>query len=177
VARGAADGREHSMNKIGRRYPVRLHRYVDRELAERLAEYSAASGIASSTVVQAALRQYLDRASDTALILRRLDRLGRADAGAHRDLELLSETFEVWVRLWFAHTPSVSDDAKESAGRTAERRFAQFVEYVVERFTGGHRFLDDLPREVLADEVQLANVAAGARAPASADPSRCLDGE
>ncbi|HEV3193039.1 MAG TPA: hypothetical protein VGY54_21175, partial [Polyangiaceae bacterium] len=59
---------------------------VRRELAKRLAEYSAASGVASSTVVQAALQQYLDRTSDTALILRRLDRLGRADARAHRDL-------------------------------------------------------------------------------------------
>jgi hypothetical protein len=156
---------------------VRIHPCVDRELAKRLAEYGAASGIASSAVVQAALRQYFDRTSDTALILRRLDRLGRADARAHRDLELLSEAFAVWVRLWFAHTPSVSDDAKEPARRTAERRFAQFVEHVVERFTGGHRFLDDLPREVLADEIELANLAEGARAPGSSDPPRGLDGE
>jgi predicted DNA-binding protein len=156
---------------------VRLHPYVPRELAKRLAQYRAASGIASSAVVQAALRQYFDRTSDTALILRRLDRLGRGDARAHRDLELLSEAFAVWVRLWFAHTPSVSDDAKEPARRTAERRFAQFVEHVVERFTGGHRFLDDLPREVLADEVELANLAEGARAPASSDPPWGLDGE
>ena len=165
------------MTKLPRHERVRIHPYVDRELAKRLAEYGAASGIASSAVVQAALRQYFDRTSDTALILRRLDRLGRGDARAHRDLELLSEAFAVWVRLWFAHTPSVSDDAKESARRTAERRFAQFVEHVVERFTGGHRFLDDLPREVLADEVELANLAADARAPASSDPPGGLDGE
>jgi hypothetical protein len=165
------------MTKLPRNERVRLHPYVDRELAKRLAEYSAASGIASSTVVQAALRQYLDRTSDTALILRRLDRLGRADARAHRDLELLSEAFAVWVRLWFAHTPGITDDAKESARRTAERRFAQFVEYVVERFTGGHRFLDDLPREVLADEVELSSLAAQRRAPAPGDPPTGTDGE
>ena len=74
------------MNKIARHQRVCIHPYVDRELAKRLAEYSAASAIASSTVVQAALRQYLDRTSDTTLIPRRLDRLGRADARAHRDL-------------------------------------------------------------------------------------------
>jgi hypothetical protein len=150
------------MTKVPRHERVRLHPYVDRELAKRLAEYRAASGVASSAVVQAALRQYFDRTSDTSLILRRLDQLGRADARAHRDLQLLSEAFAVWVKLWFAHTPCVSDYAKESERRTVESRFAQFIEHVVERFTGGHRFVDDLPREVLADEVELANVAAGA---------------
>jgi hypothetical protein len=165
------------MTKLPRSERVRLHPYVPRELAKRLAQYRAASGIASSAVVQAALRQYLDRTSDTALILRRLDRLGRAEARAHRDLELLSEAFAVWVRLWFAHTPGITDDAKESARRTAERRFAQFVEHVVERFTGGHRFLDDLPREVLADEVELSSLAAQRRSSAPGDPPTGTDGE
>jgi hypothetical protein len=174
---GAGGDWKCTMTKLPRHERVRLHPYVDRELAKRLAEYRAASGIASSAVIQAALRQYLDRTSDTALILRRLDRLGRADARAHRDLELLSEAFAVWVKVWFAHTPGVSDEAKESARRTAESRFAQFVEHVVERFTGGHRFLDDLPREVLADEVELANLAAGAPATASADSPEGRDGE
>jgi hypothetical protein len=165
------------MNRIARHERVRIHPYVDRELAKRLVEYSAASGIASSTVVQAALRQYLDRTSDTTLILRRLDRLGRADARAHRDLELLSEAFAVWVKVWFANTPCITDDTKESARRTAESRFAQFIEHVVERFTGGHRFLDDLPREVIADEVELANLAPGAPPIACPDASAGSHGE
>ncbi len=154
------------MNKIGWRDRVRLHPYVDREVAKRLVEYSAASGIASSAVVQAALRQYLDRTSDAALILRRLDRLDRADARAQRDLELLSEAFAVWVKIWFVQTPRIESDAKELARRTAESRYAQFVQHVVEQFVGGQRFLDDLPREVLADEVELANVAAEMPLPA-----------
>jgi len=165
------------MNKIGRRDRVRLHPYVDRQLAKRLAEYSAASGIASNAVVQAALRQYLDRTGDTALILRRLDRLGRADARAHRDLELLSDAFGVWVEVWFEHMPRISDHAKESARWTAESRFAHFIEHVVERFTGGHRFLDDLPREGLADEVELAQLTRQGPAPSgSADRPAGVDG-
>ncbi|HLZ07515.1 MAG TPA: hypothetical protein VKT80_02935, partial [Chloroflexota bacterium] len=68
------------MTAIPRNERVRIHPYVEATLAGRLAAYSAATGIASSTVVQAALRQYLDATSDTALMLRRLDRLGRAGA-------------------------------------------------------------------------------------------------
>ena len=40
------------MTKVPRHERVRIHPYVDRELAKRLAEYGAASGIASSAVVQ-----------------------------------------------------------------------------------------------------------------------------
>jgi hypothetical protein len=157
---------------------VRLHPYVEPALAKRLAEYSAATGIPSSTVVQAALGQYLDRTSDTTLILRRLDRLGRADERTQRDLELLSEAFVVWVRVWFAHAPRITDDAKEFARRTGESRFAKFMQHVAEQFMGGHRFIDDLPREVLGDEVELEKISAevpAARGPAG--PARGSHGE
>ncbi len=152
------------MSKVTRYERVRIHAYVDRELAQQLATYGAAAGMNCSVVIRAALAQYLDRTGDTTLILRRLDRLGRADARTQRDLEFLSEAFAVFVRLWFAHTPSIADDAKGFARRTAESRFKQFIDHVVQRFTGGHRFLDDLPREVLADETELANIAAQASA-------------
>jgi hypothetical protein len=65
-----------------------LHAPFPRELAKRLTEYTAANCVASSKVVQAAFRQCPDRTRDTALILRRLARLARTDAGTHK---LLSE--------------------------------------------------------------------------------------
>jgi hypothetical protein len=43
-----------------------------------------------------------------------------------------------------------------AAPTAAESRFAQFVEHIVERFTGAYRLLDDSPREAFADEVELA---------------------
>jgi hypothetical protein len=153
------------MPKVTRYERVRIHAYVDGELARRLATYGAAAGMTCSMVVRAALGQYLDRTGDTTLILRRLDRLGRAENRTQRDLEFLSEAFSVFVRLWLAQTPSVADDAKDLARRSAESRYRQYVEYIVQQFTGGHRFLDDLPREVLADETELANIAAEASAP------------
>jgi predicted DNA-binding protein len=156
---------------------VRLHPYVEPAVAKRLAAYSAATGIPSSTVVQAALGQYLDRTSDTTLILRRLDRLGRADERMQRDLELLSEAFVVWVRVWFSHAPRITDDAKEFARRTGESRFTQFMEHVAEQFMGGHRFIDDLPREVVADDAELAHLATRVQSPESANPPTGADGE
>jgi hypothetical protein len=138
---------------------VRLQPYVDAPLAQQLAAYSAATGKTTSFVVQAALRQYLDRTDDRMLLLGRLNRLGRAWDRTQRDLEIHVEAFAVYVKLWFAHTPNIPDDGKDYARRTAESRFAQYEQYVVEQFQGGRRFVDDLPREVIADEAELSRMA------------------
>jgi hypothetical protein len=143
---------------------VRLQPYVDAPLAKQLAAYSAAMGTTTSFVVQAALRQYLDRTDDKTLLLGQLARLRRACDRTQRDLEIHMEAFAIYVKLWFAHTPSVADNAKDSARRTAESRFAQFQEYVIEQFQGGRRFVDDLPREVIADEAELSRIAREASA-------------
>jgi hypothetical protein len=148
---------------------VRIHPYLEQDVAKQLAEYSAASGIPSSAIVQAALREHLDRTGDTELILRRLDRLGRDNARADCDRGLFMEAFGVFVRLWLAYTPKLDEGAKEFARRTSETRFSQFMEHVVQRYTGGPRFLDDLPREVFADDAELSGLAAGASSPSPAE--------
>src|ERR1700730_9902327 len=100
------------MKKTARRGRVRLLPYVPEELATRVAHVSSSSGVTESAIVEGALREYLDGTGDKALLLRRLDRLDRSVARDHRDLELLSEAFAVFVRMWFAHTPRVREEAK-----------------------------------------------------------------
>jgi hypothetical protein len=158
---------------------VRLQPYVDAPLAKQLAAYSAAMGTTTSFVVQAALHQYLDRTDDKTLLLGQFARLRRACDRTQRDLELHMEAFAVYVKLWFAHTPQIPDRAKDFARREAESRFAEFQEYLVEQFQGGRRFVDDLPREVIADEAELSKIASEASAapPGGESPSGTRDGE
>ena len=94
----------------------------------------------------ASVSQYLDGASDISLLLRRLDRLGRALERIHQDLELLCESFAVFVRLWFAHTPNIPEDGRRAARASAESRYKQFVEHVSEQYSGGRR----VPRRLAA---------------------------
>lgn len=148
---------------------VRLQPYVDAPLARQLAAYGAASGMTTSFIVQAALRQYLDRTDDKTLLLGQLARLRRACDRTQRDLEIYMEAFAIYVKLWFAHTPHIPDHNKDYARRTAESRFAQFQEHLVEQFQGGRRFVDDLPREVIADEAELSRMAGEASAPPAGD--------
>jgi hypothetical protein len=148
------------MSKMLRRAGrVRLQPYVPPELAERLSAFCAATSATESGAVQAALGQYLDQTGDMTLLLRRLDRLGRAGERTQRDLELLSQAFAFWLRLWFASVPNLAQDAKASARITAENRYKHFVEHLAEQFAGGKRFLDDLPRESVGDDSELAALA------------------
>jgi hypothetical protein len=154
---------------------VRLQPYVDAPLAKQLAAYSAATGRTTSFVVQAALRQYLDRTDDKMLLLQRINRLAWAWERTQRDLELFMEGFAIYVKLWFAHTPHIPDNAKDFARREAESRFAEFQEYLVEQFQGGRRFVDDLPREIIADEAELSRMASDA--PAASEDGQAPSGD
>jgi hypothetical protein len=132
---------------------------MDASMGQRLKEFSAAKGLTEGAVVHAALEQYFEGTGDGALLFRRLDRLGRAIDRCQRDLELVAETLGTFIQLWLAHTPQIPDDGKVSARTSAHARFQQFVTHLSERFSGGHRFLDDLPREDLADEAELDEAA------------------
>jgi hypothetical protein len=143
------------MSRATHRGRVRLQSYVEPAFADRVNRYCLAMGVSESAIVRSSLDQYLDGVGDANLLLRRLDRLGRAEARGQRDLQLLSHAFGVFTRLWLAHTPRVPEEAKAGARVDAESRYRQFVEHVSEEFSGGRRFLDDLSRELVADDTEL----------------------
>jgi predicted DNA-binding protein len=132
---------------------VRVGTRLSLELRSRLTKYCAASGISERTVIEDALRKYLDATDDTALVLRRFDRVERALACEHRDLELLSEAFGQYIRLWFtAHAPSKAEASMAAALRAAETAYKQFANRLGAEFTKGHRFIDEVPIETSAGE-------------------------
>ena len=132
---------------------VRVGTRLSVELRGRLTKYCAASGISERTIIEDALRKYLDSKDDTTLFLRRLDRIERALARDHRDLELLSEAFGRYMRLWFtAHAPNTAEAGKTAARGAAEAQYKQFAQHLGAQFTQGRRFVDDVPVEASAGE-------------------------
>jgi hypothetical protein len=57
--------------------------------------------------------------------------------------------------------PGVPAQVKVDARATANSRYKQYVQYIVRQYSGGQRFLDDLPRELVADESELKGLAVG----------------
>jgi hypothetical protein len=134
---------------------TRIHPYVAREMSRRLAEYSAAKGLTESAVVEAALDEYLDGGEkDGALILRRLDQLGRAAARQQRDLEVLSEAFAVYVRFWAAYLPTLSQSDLDAARREGSQRYERFVEVVSSQLASGSRFAPKVMNQGTPDRTE-----------------------
>lgn len=121
-------------------------------LRKRLSLYAAKKGTSYSSVVEAALAQYLDGdASDRALLLRRLDRIGQNLAVLERDLDVLSHAFGVFLQVWLAHTPPIDEGMKASAEQSARQRYS--------------RFLDHLAAEAMKSESFVRQVASGGSRP------------
>jgi hypothetical protein len=140
---------------------ARVWTYLSAPLRDRLSSFCAASNVTERAVFEAAIEQYISATSDMTLVLRRIERLCRAADRVHQDVELLSAAFAVFVQLWFAHTPGLREELKPAAREEAESRYQHFKDYVTQEFAGGRRFLDDLPREKVADDAELAALAAG----------------
>ncbi len=136
---------------------TRIQPYLSADLHKRFKRHCQAHGLSESSVVEAALKEYLDDTKDTTLIFRRLDRQQRAVGRLHRDLNVLAEAFAVYVQLYFAHTPEVGANEKEAAKHQGFRRYGQFVDYVAKRYGGGHRFINDLAED-LADDDELRSI-------------------
>jgi hypothetical protein len=132
---------------------VRVSARLSIDLRNRLAKVCKGSGIKERTVIEDALEKYLNASDDTALILRRFDRMERAMARDHRHLELLSEAFARYMRLWFtAHKPNMAEAGKGDARSPGEAQYSGFAQHVGAMFKQGHRFVDDLPIEASEQE-------------------------
>ncbi len=153
------------MNPKVKTRSARVWTHLSATLRDRLSSYCAASNITERAVFEAAIEQYISGTTDMTLVLRRIERLYRAADRIHRDVELLSAAFAVFVQLWFAHTPSLREEVKPAAREDAESRYRQFKDYVTQEFAGGRRFLDDLPREAVADDAELDAIAANTGTP------------
>lgn len=132
----------------------RIQPYISRALSKRLRAYCGAKGATESAVVEAAVQDYLDGdAKDNALIMRRLDRLGRAAIRQERDVAVVSEAFATFVRLWFAHTPEIPEAERGFAVRGAQGRYQKFLDHVAGKFASGSRLVAEVVREDLAADL------------------------
>jgi hypothetical protein len=113
-------------------------------LRDRLTKYCAASGLSERSVIENALQQYLVGSSDKDLLLRRLDRVDQALGRERHHLELLSEAFGRYLKVWFAAHSPPPEAAKPAARKAAEADYKHFVEHLGREFARGHRFLQDL---------------------------------
>jgi len=131
--------------------------YLSNELFDRFKKFAAAAGTSDSSIVEAALTEYLDQSSDRRLLFRRLNRIARAQERHQRDLGIIIETLGAFIFSWLAHTPEIPEPRKDVARKQAARRLTELQEYIARQLTGGHRFIDALVDEPVAEPEDAAD--------------------
>jgi len=121
-----------------------IHPYLSDDLLDRFKKFTAASGATESSVVEAALTEYLDQTSHKRMLLKRLNSIGAALERLERDSTITMETLGAFVHMWMVHNPKVPDGREDLQRKAAAPRFAAFQSYVTKQITGGRRFFNDL---------------------------------
>ncbi len=137
-----------------------IHPYLPIELHKRLQAYCAARDVTETSVIQAALQDYLDDSSDKTLLMRRLDRISRALDRVGRDQDITAETIAVFVQVWLGFAPKLEGSEREAAKLSGRSRYQQFIEEVARRYSAGTRLVDDIVKENLVDQSELEGVVA-----------------
>jgi hypothetical protein len=107
-----------------------LNARIQNDTKKRLEAYAAAKGQSQGSIVEAALREYLDDSSQATLILRELGRLRRAVGRIERNLDVMDAGLAGFVQMWLAYNPPLPGEQKEAAQAMASERFDQFITFI-----------------------------------------------
>lgn len=136
---------------------ARLNVFLEREHARRLGEFATLRGLSKSSIIAAALAEYLSPEGANrreAALTRRLDQLARQLERLERDQSILIETLALYIRYSLsvmAPVPDAHRDAMRAQGRV---RYAEFVERLGRHLQRGGSLVRELHAEVFPDESQ-----------------------
>lgn len=122
---------------------------LDAGLVRSVEDRARQRGTTKTEVVEAALTALLlpqDQDRAEALLIRRLDRLGRLLERLEWHTDLTNETLALFVRHWLTSTAPLPDDALVAAQATGKRRWEGFVDALAKRMDGGAKLAAELSR-------------------------------
>ncbi|MBR2172068.1 CopG family transcriptional regulator [Sphingopyxis sp.] len=122
---------------------------LDAGLVRGVEDRARQRGTTKTEVVEAALTTLLlpqDQDRAEALLIRRLDRLGRLLERLEWHTDLTNETLALFVRHWLTSTAPLPDDALAAAQATGKRRWEGFVDALAKRMDGGAKLAAELSR-------------------------------
>lgn len=126
---------------------TRLNIFLEPEHAKRLEELAVHKGISKSSILAAALSNFLGmdgRDEREAVVVRRLDRLSRQIDRLERDQYILIETLALYVRYYLTVSLPVLEGQQEAAKAQGRVRFTQFVEQLARHLQRGRSLVRDV---------------------------------
>ena len=156
----------------------RLTIYLKNAVADQLEFACTKPGTSKSSLVNAALEQFLKRERDEigdAGLMRRFDRSAKQFAKFELGQLVLLETLTLYIRYFLSVTPSLPKSEQESLRLLGNQRFEAFLAQIGKRLAGSTSALDDVMGRVISNDPDF--LSRGFDEPKSAKPRHAAKGQ
>ena len=131
---------------------------LQRDTKQRLHEYAIAKGVSKGSIIEAALREYLDDHLETELVLKELGRLRRGVGRLERGMDVMDAVLSGYVQLWLAYHPPLPEDQKAQAQKLAALRFEQLVQFLQNQLSKQRTFGARMADETLLQQEHIRSL-------------------
>ncbi|WP_425105146.1 CopG family transcriptional regulator [Ancylobacter sp.] len=125
--------------------------YLEPDVKDLLAHYSAQRDQSMSLIAQAAIASFLspDTAErQEAALARRLGQIDRRLARLERDLGISTEAFATFIRFWLATTPALPEPVAQAARAKLSERYAAYTSALGRRLAKGPQLRQEIVEDV-----------------------------
>ena len=148
------------------RKKTKISVYLDPEVMQMLADFSARRDRSQSMVAEAAIASFLspdDAERREAVLVRRLDQIDRRITRLERDVGISVESLAVFIRFWLTTTPALPEPAAKAARAKAGERYEAFISALGRRLAQGPKLRQEVSEDVdggqVAEKISLASAA------------------
>ena len=120
---------------------VQFNTRIDSNLKEALTAYATAQNTTITSVVDAALREFLDPDDYRTASLNHLTQINRQLAVLLRRDETILETLGRFILVYLLHTPPLPESERDAARREASQRYDVFTQRLAQSLNRNKTFL------------------------------------
>jgi hypothetical protein len=134
---------------------ARLNIFLEPEHAKRLEDLAVQKAVSKSSIVAAALSNFLaaDGGEQRETVMgKRLDRLSHQFDRLERDQYVLIETLALYVRYYLTVSLPVPEGQQEAARAQGRARFTQFIEQLARHLQRGRSLVREVQSDAFAQE-------------------------
>ncbi len=146
------------MKKKNEPKSTRMLVYLRPSTKKKLSGYAAGRGQTMSSVVDAAISEYIDDTGQSTLILRELSRIRRGVGRLEKNLDVVDAALAGYIQMWLAYNPPLPPDQKEAAQAMASDRFDQFIDFVKRQVSQNRSFVRQIAEDDLFQDEDISRL-------------------
>lgn len=109
-------------------------------------------GVTDSSIIEAALREFLGKTEHEEILLKKMDNLSRQIEKSRREIGALLEVLSAFIRVYLTYERDIPEQEKANAEAKGARKFARFMDLVAEEMRKKRPIFDELNERVFKKE-------------------------